>query len=1163
VRFISVLRSYNVAGSSDALISGLQQMAPAGEVARQVIAVTSLPPPSVTALSPNGPATTSPASQPSISPNVVSWHSAPNERGTFSILTICVSTLALCVWTALHLNIPRRASLPRSDTPRWRTKMIRVISRKGKWVLVGMLAPELLVYLAWDQWLEARFLTRKMKGKFDEYDRDFNWSMTHSFFALMGGFTAVPIGEPDAYAATLREPGLEIHVEEDPGSLAVDVAMIHDRSKADYLAKTVVCIQASYLLVEVVGRLAAGLPLTLLEINTVAHVLCALCMYAFWFSKPLDVSEPISLESRAIKNYPNYWKEYQKLYRTACNYRVDLLHLTRSRMTAETSSLFRGSPDTSKDVSIISDSVPGASDQVAMTTLKARMVKSTELSIFEDFYRTAQSRHFQAGLARLGVSSNALEQPQKARVCEWSMSEDDVMCRNDDCIAVLIRTKGKMAERAPKGDTDYETNELSDLPETLQQLLNEAAFDVFRSSTSDGYLPPVALNSPSQDVQAIYSRLSTEAVWYKKWFRARLPGAAEPARLSAVCLTSERIKQWDVFASSIDSAGLGSRNRENSPLIHRSSFVRESTSLCPASLSGLSLGSPPSSSTHLYPLVQNKTLSHTIRLDSHISNRPGPSIKGDSFRSAIPFFAVTMATGAYGGLHVSPWHSYFATSIERSLWRASSIAIAASGGAVAITLFSTLLIARVGDAISDIVLHQKRRSNNWAREEMSANGYGSDWSTSNTESVIQDDEVPESFRISRDRPRVVPSPSLLALEVGHSQSRKIDTASNLAAHTILPSEGRSSTEKGMHDTAPLPSEVPLPNNDSSSAAFEDLVNDGNVLLAVKSSVSSDSRSGITTKDLPSSSWTSLPAAIPLPGNCHSLAAPDNTEANSKEQLPAEIPLRSDSESPVTAEDFAADAGTQPQTTDPSSSNRNLMPQSGPREAPDVHKQCSASRAGTQVGVSSPMQAPVATDSRPTDTGRHESTNNTDDIYPKSHAKRPASARRIISPQSSHPPELTVSNSESASYDTLPRSRGRLFRSPLALWFRVGSLSFSGWHRPAIPSITTSVSSTRTTSSASSAGAASTASTRSAPSGPCAPTIKTISTMSSSSTATGRPPSKHPVRNDSLEMLKWPLAFLYVVARSYIVLEAFLSLRALPPEAYQTPEWTSWWPKFGT
>ena len=35
--------------------------------------------------------------------------------------------------------------------------------------------------------------------------------------------------------------------------------------------------------------------------------------------------------------------------------------------------------------------------------------------------------------------------------------------------------------------------------------------------------------------------------------------------------------------------------------------------------------------------------------------------------------------------------------------------------------------------------------------------------------------------------------------------------------------------------------------------------------------------------------------------------------------------------------------------------------------------------------------------------------------------------------------------------------------------------------------------------------------------------------------------------------------LYCAARAFIVVEAFISLRSLPADAYKTPNWTAWLP----
>ena len=70
-------------------------------------------------------------------------------------------------------------------------------------------------------------------------------------------------------------------------------ATIRDKSKADTLAKVLVCIQVGWTLVQTISRRIVGYPITLLEIHTLAHIACALAMYGLWFEKPTDVREPV------------------------------------------------------------------------------------------------------------------------------------------------------------------------------------------------------------------------------------------------------------------------------------------------------------------------------------------------------------------------------------------------------------------------------------------------------------------------------------------------------------------------------------------------------------------------------------------------------------------------------------------------------------------------------------------------------------------------------------------------------------------------------------------------------------------------------------------------------------------------------------------------------
>lgn len=76
-----------------------------------------------------------------------SWVAEPKERGTMSLLYSCTFTMFLCVYTAVHLNVP-----PQGEKKRY------FYLRKAKWVLVALLAPEVVLYTAWSQWRDARRL---------------------------------------------------------------------------------------------------------------------------------------------------------------------------------------------------------------------------------------------------------------------------------------------------------------------------------------------------------------------------------------------------------------------------------------------------------------------------------------------------------------------------------------------------------------------------------------------------------------------------------------------------------------------------------------------------------------------------------------------------------------------------------------------------------------------------------------------------------------------------------------------------------------------------------------------------------------------------------------------------------------------------------------------
>ena len=79
------------------------------------------------------------------------WQPDPDGRGTSGLLQQCLLTLGLCVYSALHLNIPHHKSTNRDK-----------IFTKFSWLLIALLAPELVVYKAWSQRREAKAIAAEL-----------------------------------------------------------------------------------------------------------------------------------------------------------------------------------------------------------------------------------------------------------------------------------------------------------------------------------------------------------------------------------------------------------------------------------------------------------------------------------------------------------------------------------------------------------------------------------------------------------------------------------------------------------------------------------------------------------------------------------------------------------------------------------------------------------------------------------------------------------------------------------------------------------------------------------------------------------------------------------------------------------------------------------------
>jgi hypothetical protein len=202
------------------------------------------------------------------------WVSEPSFRGTTSILWSCLATLLACIYTAIHLNVPTE------------TGMLRRLLQKLRWVLTALIAPEIVLYCASSQFIEARSLINGLneleKQKNDRSEK-IHFDLKYGFFVVMGGLE-VSISEIHDNIKKIRlSPKGVLQLAKLGYPLYVPGAIIDDKGKANLIQKSLVLLQVTWMATQCITRRAYGLPLTLLEIHTMVHVVCAIAMYFFWF----------------------------------------------------------------------------------------------------------------------------------------------------------------------------------------------------------------------------------------------------------------------------------------------------------------------------------------------------------------------------------------------------------------------------------------------------------------------------------------------------------------------------------------------------------------------------------------------------------------------------------------------------------------------------------------------------------------------------------------------------------------------------------------------------------------------------------------------------------------------------------------------------------------
>ncbi|TDL15016.1 hypothetical protein BD410DRAFT_733314, partial [Rickenella mellea] len=114
------------------------------------------------------------------------------------------------------------------------------------------------------------------------------WTQTRGFFALMGGFMLV--NRDGTELCTLLPEKLDTLSNE--GKIIfpnITKKEIEDKSKGDVISKGFVLLQTGWFILQCIARGVEHLPITELELVTLAFAVLNLATYALWWNKPQNV----------------------------------------------------------------------------------------------------------------------------------------------------------------------------------------------------------------------------------------------------------------------------------------------------------------------------------------------------------------------------------------------------------------------------------------------------------------------------------------------------------------------------------------------------------------------------------------------------------------------------------------------------------------------------------------------------------------------------------------------------------------------------------------------------------------------------------------------------------------------------------------------------------
>ncbi|KAJ7137202.1 hypothetical protein C8R44DRAFT_848511 [Mycena epipterygia] len=205
-----------------------------------------------------------------------------NSRSLFSIVWGCVTTIFACTWVSVHPNVPP----PNQGR-------LRLFWCRLKMMLIAIIVPELMVGFAARQLWAARRFSKEFAEK------GFPITLTHGFFMSMGGFVSGN-GHPIVTIKQLTENAEYMSAIHD-----VEAEDISDKSKGDAFTKGIALLQGLWFGTQCLARAHQHLPITQLEVATLAFAVVNIFIWSLWWAKPLGVERPILVGPLDYQAFPS------------------------------------------------------------------------------------------------------------------------------------------------------------------------------------------------------------------------------------------------------------------------------------------------------------------------------------------------------------------------------------------------------------------------------------------------------------------------------------------------------------------------------------------------------------------------------------------------------------------------------------------------------------------------------------------------------------------------------------------------------------------------------------------------------------------------------------------------------------------------------------------